>query len=63
MFEPLLSAEAYPLIEGRPVTQTYQDEINAALSSPALQEHMIQKYSWHTTTPDTIDWELGGQIY
>eukprot|EP00957_Ditylum_brightwellii_P042120 3190100-Ditylum_brightwellii.AAC.1 len=35
-FEPLLAAEAYLLIEGRLVTQVYQDEINSALSSPDL---------------------------
>eukprot|EP00957_Ditylum_brightwellii_P131957 10062138-Ditylum_brightwellii.AAC.1 len=62
-FEPLIPAEVYLLIEERPVTRAYQDEINSALSSPDLQDHMIQKYSWHTTTPGTINWKLGGQIY
>eukprot|EP00957_Ditylum_brightwellii_P039048 2951196-Ditylum_brightwellii.AAC.1 len=55
----LIPAEAYLLIEERPVTRAYQDEINSALSLPDLCDHMIQKYSWHTTTPDTINWELG----
>ena len=59
----LLPVEAYLLIEDRPVTRAYQDEINSALSSPDLCDHMIKKYLWHTTTPDTINWELGGQIY
>eukprot|EP00957_Ditylum_brightwellii_P055527 4207873-Ditylum_brightwellii.AAC.1 len=41
MLKPLILAEAYLLIEGRPVTRAYQDEINAALSSPDLRDHMI----------------------
>ena len=59
----LLPAEAYLLIEDQPVTRAYQDEINSALSLPDLCDHMIKKYLLHTTTPDTINWELGGHIY
>ena len=62
-FEPLLPAEVYLFIQKQPVLKSYKDEINSALSSQDLRDHLVTKYKWHQSTPDTINWEPGGQIF
>eukprot|EP00957_Ditylum_brightwellii_P142089 10825953-Ditylum_brightwellii.AAC.1 len=40
-----------------------QEEVNITITSPEFRTYLVQKYHWHYTTPDLVNWKPGGKIY